>query len=138
MLLALFAVIAALGVVFYFQKQGITTFSNSNQLVIKLNPTDPDSGIFGSTATLTEVDGKTIVTLDLKNTPAGSNEPAHIHVGSCPTPGDVKYPLTNAVDGKSETTLAVTLDQLIAAKPLAINVHKSPQEVAIYLYCGNL
>ena len=74
-----------------------------------------DSGETG-TATLTRVDAtKTKVTLQLENPPAGP-QPAHIHTGNCPKPGAVKYPLTNVESGKSETTVAASLDDLLAGE----------------------
>jgi hypothetical protein len=89
------------------------------------------------TATLEEVDGKTLVTLAVDNAPATA-QPAHIHAGACPAPGAVVYPLTSVVDGASETTLDVTLAELTAQLPLAINVHMSAAEVATYVSCGDL
>jgi hypothetical protein len=65
-------------------------------------------------------------------------QPAHIHVGSCanldPTP---KYPLTNVVDGASETTVNVALADLTKGG-FAINVHKSAAEVSTYVSCGDI
>ncbi|MBI4033347.1 MAG: hypothetical protein HY377_02455 [Candidatus Blackburnbacteria bacterium] len=90
------------------------------------------------TATLKEVDGKVTVTLDLTGTPKGVSQPAHIHTGSCPNPGAIKYPLTNVVDGKSETTLDVTMDRLRSELPLAVNIHKSAAQSKVYVSCGNL
>ncbi len=90
------------------------------------------------TATLKEVDGKVTVTLDLTGTPKGVSQPAHIHTGSCPNPGAIKYPLTNVVDGKSETTLDVTMDKLRSELPLAVNIHKSAAQSKVYVSCGNL
>lgn len=90
------------------------------------------------TATLTEVDGKVKVTLALSGVPAGVTQPAHIHVGVCPDVGAVKYPLTSPVDGVSETMLDVTLAQLKSELPLGVNVHKSAQEVSVYVSCGDL
>lgn len=89
-------------------------------------------------ATLTEVDGKVKVTLAMTGMPATVSQPAHIHVGRCPEVGAVKYPLESPVDGVSEITLAVTLDQLKSELPLAINVHKSVEEVSTYVSCGDL
>ncbi len=89
------------------------------------------------TATLEEKDGKIIVRLDLKNAPKGVRQPAHIHVGACPTPGKVKYDLTFPVDGKSETTLNITWDQLTSQGPLALNIHKSTKEASVYVACGD-
>jgi Cu/Zn superoxide dismutase len=65
-------------------------------------------------------------------------QPAHIHMGSCanldPTP---KYPLTNVVDGASETTVNVALADLTKGG-FAINVHKSAAEVSTYVSCGDI
>ncbi len=96
-----------------------------------------DSGQQGS-ATLTSLaNGKTRVVLDLTGSPAGP-QPTHIHKGTCdnlnPQP---EYPLTNTASGKSETEVAVSLDDLLA-QDFAINVHKSPEEVAIYTSCGDI
>jgi len=96
-----------------------------------------DSNITGK-ATLKEEGGKVKVSLELKGLSVGVAEPAHIHLGSCASIGGVKYPLTSAVDGKSETVLNVTLSQLASELPLAINVHKSVAESNIYVACGDL
>lgn len=95
-----------------------------------------DSGQSG-TATLEEIKGKVKVTLALEN-PNTTPQPAHIHLGKCPTPGDVKYPLTNVVNGKSETTVNTTMSALMKLGDLAINVHKSAQEVKTYVSCTDL
>lgn len=81
---------------------------------------------------------RTKVSLELTGAPSGTRQPAHIHSGTCPGVGGVKYPLTFPVDGKSETVLDVSLDQLKTELPLAINVHKSVAEAAVYVSCGNL
>lgn len=89
-------------------------------------------------ATLEEVSGKVTVTLALTGFTAGVSQPAHIHVGECPGVGAVKYPLTPVVDGKSVTTLDVTMAGLKSQLPLALNVHKSAGEVKVYTACGPL
>lgn len=95
------------------------------------------SGVSGS-AVLREENGKVNVTLSLTGSPKTTPQPAHIHVGACPDVGDVKYPLTNVVDGQSQTVLDVTLDQLNTEQPLAINVHKSTTQATVYVACGDL
>lgn len=95
-----------------------------------------NSGVTG-TALFEEVGGKVKVTLTMM--PKSSvAEPAHIHVGVCPVPGDVKWPLTSVVNGKSVTTLNVTMNDLFADGNLAVNVHKSAKEVSVYISCGDL
>lgn len=86
---------------------------------------------------LKDINGKTQVSVKLAGA-TSSAQPAHIHAGSCPVPGGVKYPLTNVVNGLSETTLDVSIAELKSQLPLAINVHKSPEEIQIYSACGNV
>src|SRR3989344_2713036 len=62
---------------------------------------------------LTESNGKTIVTLSLVGFKSSVSQPAHIHVGSCPGVGAVKYPLNNVVNGRSATTLPLTIAKLV-------------------------
>lgn len=95
-----------------------------------------DSGVEG-TAMLTPDGSGTKVVLDLENAPGP--HPAHIHTGNCgptlnPAPA---FPLTAVTNGRSETTVSASLADIMAA-PHAINVHKSPQEAAVYVACGNL
>ena len=92
------------------------------------------------TATLSEnAEGKLVVTLALAGGTFTAPQPAHIHFGACPKPGDVKYPLTNVISGQSVTTLAVSWADLVkAGETLAINVHKSGAESKIYTACGNV
>ena len=48
------------------------------------------------------------------------------------------FPLNNVdAEGKSETTIDVSLDQLTGGG-FAINLHKSQQEIGVYTACGNI
>ncbi len=110
--------------------------SAADSLTVQLSP-ENNSGQSG-TATLTDLgDGTTRVVLSLTDLGA-TPQPVHIHDGTCatlnPTP---KYPLTNMVNGKSETVVKVSMSQLLA-QPFAINAHKSAQEVPVYTACGNI
>jgi hypothetical protein len=96
-----------------------------------------DSGESG-TATLTEIDGKVKVTLEMTGFAEGVTQPAHIHLGACPDVGAVKYPLTSVSDGMSVTTIDMTLEQLKPELPLGINVHKSQAEASVYVSCGDI
>jgi hypothetical protein len=40
-------------------------------------------------------------------------------------------------NGKSETLLDIKMGGLIS-EPMAVNVHKSPQEVPVYVSCGDI
>ena len=97
-----------------------------------------NSGING-TATLTDLgNGQTRVVINVTGFQGGTPSPVHIHDGTCATLNPaVKYPLTNLVDGKSETTVPVALSALLA-QPHAINAHKSAQESTVYVACGNI
>lgn len=91
------------------------------------------------TATLTEENGKVMVTMSLTGTSStASAQPAHIHAGKCPDVGEVVNALTSLVNGKSTTTLNTTLSALKAKAPLAINVHKSVSEISTYTACGDI
>jgi hypothetical protein len=96
-----------------------------------------DSGVTGS-AVLTDLgDGQTMVVVTVD--PAGHPDmPAHIHPGTCtelvPQP---RFPLQNVVDGASETTIDVPLDELFAGG-LALNIHASPDDYGTYTACIEL
>jgi hypothetical protein len=90
------------------------------------------------TAKLTPAGDKTKVEISLKGAPKGVSQPAHIHEGSCakldPKP---KYALQNVVDGKSTSEVPVSISELQKGN-LAINVHKSADEVKVYVACGDI
>ena len=90
------------------------------------------------TAKLTPAGDKTKVELSIKGAPKGVSQPAHIHEGSCakldPKP---KYGLENVVDGKSTTEVPVGLAELRKGG-MAINVHKSKEDIKTYVSCGNI
>lgn len=91
-------------------------------------------------ATLIAVGTSTVkVVLNVTGKPSTVPQPAHIHIGSCPSPGAVKYPLTSVDKGASQTEIPnLTLDELLTQGPLAINVHKSATEASVYVACGNI
>ena len=95
-----------------------------------------DSGETG-VASLVEKDGKVLVVLNVMGTPIDVEQPAHIHLGACPTPGKVEFPLANVLNGRSETTIDTTMADLKKMLPLAINIHKSEEEAKVYVACGD-
>lgn len=81
----------------------------------------------------------------------GVAHPAHIHVGSCPTPGDVVAPLTDvkAPEGErsgQESAIPVLESYTVVDVPLqdiidgghAINVHESKDAMDVYIACGDI
>lgn len=93
---------------------------------------------------------------------AVEGHPAHIHSGTCDNLGDVVYPLNNIVTldeaspgaeavaspslavvstpviaAGQATTVEASLEDLLAAEH-AINVHLSPENIDVYIACGNI
>jgi hypothetical protein len=88
------------------------------------------------TATLTAVDGKTRVQIELANPPPEA-QPAHVHSGSCSKLGSVEHPLSNVVNGRSDTMADVSLSDLLSSQS-AINVHRSASQANVYVSCGDV
>jgi len=90
------------------------------------------------TATLTPEGKKTKVVIELSNTPAGVAQPAHIHEGTCAKLDKApKWKLEAVKNGKSTTMVPASLQTILKDKT-AINVHKSPDEIQVYVACGDI
>ncbi|KKW11494.1 MAG: hypothetical protein UY50_C0012G0013 [Parcubacteria group bacterium GW2011_GWA2_49_9] len=90
-------------------------------------------------ATITGVGEDSIkVSITLTGKASKVAQPAHIHLGMCPNPDAVKYPLTNVDKGVSETIVPITLDQILSELPLAVNVHQSAADAKTYTSCGDI
>ncbi|MDO8452706.1 MAG: hypothetical protein Q7S79_03050 [bacterium] len=98
--------------------------------------TQNESGETG-VVSLVEKEGKVLVVINVMGTPEDVPQPAHIHSGACPVPGEVVHPLTNVLNGKSETTIETTMDELLKKMPLVVNIHKSTKESSVYVACGD-
>jgi LPXTG-motif cell wall-anchored protein len=95
-----------------------------------------NSGISG-TATFTPSGGG--LRVDLKVTSAGAGpQPAHIHPGTCaqldPTP---QFTLASVANGSSTSTIQTTFQALVAS-PHAVHMHKSTDEVSVYVACADI
>lgn len=87
-------------------------------------------------ATIIEENGKVVVSLKLTGALVDTPQPAHLHLGTCEKPGEVKFSLRDVTDGQSETTLDLDINMFNKKLPLILNVHKSEQEPDIYTSCG--
>jgi hypothetical protein len=97
-----------------------------------------DSGQSG-TATLMPTDDQTQTSVVVEvDDPVSASQPAHIHEGTCydlnPAPA---YGLPNVVDGRSETTVDASFDDLTGGT-YAINLHMSDADLMVYTSCGNI
>jgi len=111
-----------------------TNAPRSEQLQLR---TLNDSGVTG-TVTMTEAgDQRTLVEIEV-DAAGHPNMPAHIHPGTCselvPQP---KYPLENVVDGVSVTEVPAPLEELLRGG-VALNLHRSNEEMSIYTACIEL
>lgn len=91
------------------------------------------------TAVLTQLPDGVQVVVTLKNAPADTPQPTHIHIGTCGAINKApEYPLVNTVDGKGTSVVkGIKLSDLTSGK-YAVNVHKSGDEIATYVSCGNI
>jgi hypothetical protein len=95
-----------------------------------------DSGVTGA-VTFTDLGGRTRVEVAVE--PAGNADmPAHIHPGTCadltPQP---KFPLENVRNGRSTTDVPAAVDELFAGN-LAVNIHKSNDDLKTYTACVDI
>ena len=115
-----------------------TARAAGNSITITLDAQN-SSGETG-TATLTDMgNGSTHVVVAMTGGESMANpQPIHIHTGTCATLNPKPtYPLTNVVNGASDTTVQVSLSDL-TSEAYAINVHKSATEAGTYVSCGNI
>lgn len=97
------------------------------------------SGQTGTAVMSEGPNGNAVVTLTMTGGKFTAPQPAHIHLGSCPTPGAVKYPLTDVVNGKSVTTLDASFEDVTkATDKMAVNVHQSATDAKVYTACGDV
>ncbi|WP_411895370.1 CHRD domain-containing protein [Winogradskyella sp. A2] len=99
------------------------------------------------TATFIEFDDNTVtVELDLQNTPAGGEHPAHIHFNTAAEGGGIAVSLTpvNGGTGESSTNFstlddgtAISFDQLLNFNGY-INIHLSPTELTTIVAQGDI
>jgi hypothetical protein len=112
--------------------QGASRPSTTVQLITLNN-----SGVTGSVTLVDVGEGRTQVQIRVE--PAGNLDmPAHIHPGSCdnliPQP---KHPLENVVNGSSTTIVRASFGDLTQGG-LAVNLHKSNQDLKTYTACADL
>lgn len=96
-----------------------------------------ESNISG-TATVTDMEGKAKVVINLVGASEGSELPVHFHLGTCAELGEVKFPLNPIQNGISETILEISTEELNSNLPLALNVHESVNKMDVNVSCGDL
>ena len=113
----------------------VSAQGDSVQIVIGLSELN-ESGITG-TAKLKASGDQTEVTITLRGGPRNPPpRPNHVHFGTCDNLGGVAYALTD-VTREAKTVLDVPLSALRDGN-YAINVHKSAEEIGVYVACGNI
>jgi hypothetical protein len=105
-------------------------------VTVALKPVD-NSGVSG-TAVLTPMSGDhTQVTLQIDNPPPGAL-PAHIHFDTCANPSDIRFGLSNVVNGRSETVVSGSIAYLRRGHgKFSINVHRAEPDLPI-IACGDI
>ncbi len=89
------------------------------------------------TATLTaDGDAKTRVVVELSN-PPGPAQPSHVHSGTCDDIGEVVQPLESVQDGRAETVVPMSLDELRRGR-LIVHAHKSETESKVSVACAEI
>jgi hypothetical protein len=113
----------------------IAPAAGQDTITIDMQEVD-DSGQSGQ-ANITSDGDQVQISIEIDPGPDGEPQPVHIHEGDCRDLGDVAYPLEDVVDGVSESTADVSINELISGE-YAINVHLSEDEMDVYVACGTL
>jgi hypothetical protein len=113
----------------------VTSAQQGQTITVQIGP-GRDAATGTGTATLTDLGGgRTRVVLQVGA--ASPNMPAHIHADPCPGVGAVVFALSNVMNGQSTTEINAPLSEVLQ-RGRSINVHRSPQEISVYVGCGNL
>jgi len=108
----------------------------ANMMIVRLNMLNA-SGENG-TATIAQSGTGTSVVINVTGEAKGASQPAHIHFGSCASPGAIRNGLNNVVAGHSSTTLSVPYSQF-ASGAMVIVLHKGAGlNLAHYMSCGTI
>jgi len=108
------------------------------ELELELALQEQNASGIGGTVRLSPTSAGTVrVEIELTGS-AGGPHPAHIHRGNCidldPSPA---FPLEDVVDGRSETEVDVTIEDLVLDEH-AVNVHESPESIETYVACADV
>lgn len=96
-----------------------------------------ESGVSGDATLIDNGDGT--LNVDVLLTGESASHPMHIHEGTCVSPGDIVIPLAETdSNGGSVTTIAYLFSDLSEMGPLAIVVHRSENDMASFIACGNV
>jgi len=133
-----------LGVIFLLNARGNSQDNQSGATdeipadVVQITLDDKNESGMGGLGYYKEVGGKAEVEFNLFATgPVRDTYKAHIRSGTCGEPGDILYPLQDAVNGESETFLDMSLDELKAKFPLIVTASAS-DDVSSLVVCGYL
>lgn len=95
------------------------------------------SGITGE-AILTEYENNLFVAIKLVDYTPNISLPAHIHYGTCEELGEIIYPLMDVDSGESVTEIDTNFKELKKLTPIAINIHKSSNQMGTSVSCAQL
>ena len=90
------------------------------------------------TAVLTDIGGKTQVTVQITKPTTALSQPAFMYSGSCANLGASKHALNYVRDGASDTILDITPGMIVDDLPLAIGVSQSWTDLQIIVACGDI
>jgi LPXTG-motif cell wall-anchored protein len=114
-----------------------TTIAGAQESPLTLQMTSQNNSGISGTATFTQSGGNVRVAINVTGAGAGP-QPSHIHEGSCaqldPAP---KFSLLSVTNGASSTDVQTTL-QALTSTPHAVHIHKSADELSVYVACADI
>ena len=132
-----FWTIACGGMGLAFALLGITSIATAQEQATTLQMVQQNGSGISGTATFTPAGGGLRVDIQVSGAGAGP-QPAHIHPGSCgqldPTP---QFTLASVANGQSTTNIQTTM-QTLTSSPHAIHIHKSADEISVYVACAEI
>lgn len=145
-IIIILGIILLLAVFFAFSNKDILRFGQKSSPVPSLAPSKSGFSIIieeqnssgqNGIVTFEPLDNQTVVKIKSIGYPEEISQPAHIHTGTCGNPGEIKYPLVSLGNGESETTIPIDIENFRKSS-LILNVHKSNEEINIYVSCGTV
>ena len=125
-----------LGLVLAFALAACGSGSNPNSTVNVTLNAQGNSGQMGTAVLADNGDNTTTVTITTNVSSDTGSQPAHIHVGTCGSNGNIFTPLASVQNGTSSMKVPFALSSLTGGK-YYINVHNSAN-IGTIQACGNI